>query len=138
MKKIEIANSTYGALWSHAIEADMTEDDILRRLLSLPAISSNLALGGTISHSGFHDARFNVTFQEGFRIYRNYRGEAHEAIASKGRWQLDADEFYDSLNKLNGAIGAATENAWATWYFDRDGQKTSIDELRNPATIRRR
>jgi hypothetical protein len=133
MKTINIANSTYGALWLRAVESDKTEDDILRRLLGIDG-DAEFHAGQEV---GFHDTRFDVIFSEGFRIYRTYKGDDFEAIATKGKWRLNG-KFYDSLNKLNGAVGASTENAWISWFFDRDGIKTPISDLREPKLIVRR
>jgi hypothetical protein len=144
MKTIEISNQTFGALWQKANEADRTEEDILRRILGLSGAPS--APGFSIrvlpsEHSveGFYDSRFDVKFPEGFRIFRAYKGQNYTAIASQGKWTLNGFLMpFESVNALNVAIGAKSENAWISWFYDEGGDRKAIDSLRKPATIKRR
>jgi len=147
MKSIQISNQTFGALWQKAHEADQTEEDILRRLLGL---SGSPPLGDALEAAiqetsekgaqGFYDARFEVKFPQGFRIYRSYKGKNYSARASGGKWHLEGfAQPFDSLNELNVAIGAKSENAWISWFFDEaGGVKKMISDLRKPTTIKRR
>src|ERR1700690_4131140 len=96
MKSIQISNQTFGALWQKAHEADQTEEDILRRLLGLSGLPPlGDALEAAIQNmsdkgpQGFYDARFEVKFPQGFRIYRSYKDKDYSARASGGKWYLE-------------------------------------------------
>lgn len=148
MKQIQVSNATYGLLWSLATEADRSEEDVLRRVLSqrvkaIHATSQQTALpfpaasAGPQQAGGLYDRRSGVRFPEGFRIYRNYKGHDHEAKVVNGAWRLDEwPTAFDSLSKLNHQIGAKTENVWVSWnYDDERGVARKITELRDPSKI---
>jgi hypothetical protein len=155
MKTIQVSNPLYGAIWSRSVEGDKSEEDILRRLLGLPSMISPSAAplaaapqpppppppSSTPAESskGFVDRRNNLLFPNGFRIFRNFKGQDHEARVVNGKWQLDGGDSYDSINALSRAIGAETESAWHGWrYKKQDGTEPLINDLRKPELIRRR
>jgi len=131
---VQISNALYGAIWGKATEQDDSVEDILRRLLGLPKGPSESP------GIGFYDRRNSVRFAEGFKIFRNYKGIDHFAIAHSGRWYLDGKSRpYSSLAALSEEIGAKTENAWFGWrYEDEDGKVYFISNLRDPKLIRER
>lgn len=147
MKTVHLENPVYGALWSFATETDKDENDILRRLLRMPAGGGVSLARGSVSAAswsadgpGFRDPRYNVFFPEGFSIFRTYRGKSYSARVFNGKWSMpDRTEEFESLNSLNKAVGASTENAWYSWsYVDIDGKRKRIGELRDPEEVKRR
>lgn len=142
MKTISISNTLYGLLWAHSVESDKSEEDILRRLLTLHHKSA--AIQPTIqapmeSTPGFTDSRSGTVFPQGFKIFRTYKGKRYSATASQGKWDLEGHLIaYGSLSALSAAVGAKTENAWLGWKFERDGVARLINELRDPASIQQR
>lgn len=73
------------------------------------------------------------------QIYRTYKGAEYSARASGGKWHLQGfNQPFDSLNELNVAIGAKTENAWVSWYFNDNGTRKLINTMRNPTLIIKR
>lgn len=146
MKTIQISNNLYGELWKLATETDVTEEDILRRILKASPASNAwrdiVSLAGTPLPPplGYTDKRFDLYFPEGFKISRDYKGKTYVAVAKGGAWQLDSDnQRYGSLNQLNKGVGAETENAWSTWWFkDTKGEWKLISELRDEEKVIRR
>jgi hypothetical protein len=148
MKTVQLQNPVYGALWGVALDSDRDENDILRRLLGMTVISNVPAASGSAPiraatgwvDGGFRDPRYGVLFPEGFTIFRSYRGKNYSARVFNGKWVMpDREVQYDSLNSLNKAIGAGTENAWFSWnYVDSRGRRKKIGELRNPEEVRKR
>ena len=76
---------------------------------------------------------------EGFEIFRHYKGTDYSAKATSGAWLLtETGDLYDSLNRLSKAIGAR-EDAWGAWrYRDKDGRVLPIGELRDESKITKR
>jgi hypothetical protein len=130
MKKrtIQLSNAAFAALWALAGPDDEDEEQIIMRLATAP---KSLKVPSQ-PHDGFLDERFQVHFPEGAVIYRNRKGDRHEAKVVDGRWQLDGTrERYDSLGALNAALDARNESAWTTWFYDdADGERQSIMKLR--------
>ena len=89
---------------------------------------------------GFYDRRFNVHFQEGFEVFRNYLGTDYRARATGGCWVLLNDgSRHRNLNKLSRAIGAKRENAWVNWFFlEPNGKRRTVSDLRDQSRITRR
>lgn len=112
-----------------------SEDEILRRKLNCStgtnantAASSETKTGSI----GFHDRRNSVTFEEGFTIYRRYKGYEYSASANAGKWyRYDNGKTYPSLNQLNQSIVAGQENVWnGNWFYRENGRERSISNLR--------
>jgi len=134
MKSISISNSLFAAIWARATEDDSSEEDILRRLLSVPSPETRKETGNSKHSAGLVDTRSGVTFPEGFKVFRNYKGTRYEAVVQDGQWYLNGnDEPVKSLNALSAAIGATTESAWKGWRFERDGEVHSVNVLREEA-----
>ena len=134
MRSISISTDTYAAIWAARQPGEDSEEEILRRLLSVPAKSFKAGANNRGSDKiGFRDPRFGIELREGFEIFRTYLGTSHRATAKGGRWLLESTgRSYPSLNQLSQAIGAKTENAWINWYFTgEDGKRQLIDSLRN-------
>jgi hypothetical protein len=149
MKSVNLDNPVYGALWSVALDSDRDENDILRRLLGMSGAGSKPASAGLgagrssgafTADGGYRDPRYGVHFPEGFTIFRTYQGKPFTARVFSGKWVLaDRPDRYDSLNALNTAIGARTENAWYSWnYQDTQGRRRKIGDLRNPEEVQKR
>jgi hypothetical protein len=136
MKSISISNSLFAALWARATEDDSTEEDILRRLLSVPSPEPHREPKSSKQAGGLLDTRSGVTFPEGFKVFRNYKGTRYEAVVQDGQWYLSGnDEPIKSLNALSAAIGATTESAWNGWRFERDGEVHPVNVLREEAGL---
>lgn len=146
MKTIEVSNATFGLIWSRALESDQSEEDILTRILNSSAqsemrsapsfLSPPEVYGSAPEAPGFTDARYSVNFPEGTRIFRTYKGKRHEAQVIAGLWFLDGgDAAFNTLNMLNKAIGATTENVWVSWSIERSGKIMKISDLRDPTLI---
>ena len=142
MRTINVSTEVFARIWSLRQAHEETEDAILRRALGCnPAAESKKSNGESTAGGprGFHDRQFDVRFEEGFEIFRNYLGTDYRAKASGGRWLLiNTSRAYDSLNELSRAVGAKTENAWVNWFFTKNGERRPVSELRDPNKIRSR
>ncbi len=130
MKSISVSTDVYAKIWSLRIPDEDSEDAVLRRVLECPVLRKELP--ASANGIGFYDARSNVQFEEGFVIFRIYRGSDFRATAQGGRWHLLNDgKSYETLNRLSTAIGVKTENAWVNWnYTDKNGKRSKISSLR--------
>ncbi|WP_336985628.1 hypothetical protein [Altererythrobacter aquiaggeris] len=132
---IEISTDVYAAIWSARLPSENNENEVLQRILKVekPKSSSN----GSVKVSsglGFYDSRNDVSFEEGFRIFRDYKGKRFDAVATGGQWvRADNGKPYASLNQLNASIAAGAENVWnGNWKYQTSGGRVwSIDNLRN-------
>jgi hypothetical protein len=132
MRKIDISTDIYARIWTLREEGENSEDEILRRIL-LPSVKKADA---TNPHDGFFDRRNNVHFEEGFEIYRTYKGRYFSATASSGSWKLVDGRSFSSLNELSNAIIDGNENAWLNWnYKNRTGHQKKLTELRKPSRL---
>lgn len=143
MKNITVSTDVFAAIWSNHEIGENSEDAILRRLLGCDEEStadepqedftSNLDEAIGPNNQGFTDSRNGLYFPEGFQVYRYYKGEIFEAMASQGYWvRLDTDQKFASLNQLNRTIAAGEENVWRNWKYEDDrGFERTIDSLRN-------
>jgi hypothetical protein len=134
MKNIEISTDVFARIWSLRREGELTEDDVLRRVLwqGRPLqLTANSEAAVDPSGKGLVDRRFGVLFPEGFEILRTYLGQQYRAQVVDGYWRLDGRSF-TSLNELSRSIGAKTENAWMNWlYRDTSGALRRASELRS-------
>ena len=134
-RMIEVSTDVYAAIWAARQPGENTEDAVLARLLRCSAGApqaeekSDRLAGGV----GVYDARNGVRFEEGFEIFRNYKGRRYEAVAKGGVWlRKDNGATYPTLNQLNSSIAQGAENVWnGNWKFrDRNGAEQSIAKLR--------
>lgn len=142
MRAINVSIEVFAKIWSLRELGEETEDIILRRILNctidepdkLPPQGNTSTL---IPAGGFYDRRFNVHFQEGFEVFRNYLGTNYSARATSGRWTLLNDgSSQGSLNELSKAIGAKSENAWVNWFYrSPDGDRRAVSDLRDTSRI---
>ncbi len=139
MREITISAEVFSRIWALRAEGEDTENDILARLLAEGSSrkqenyreSKNTA-------DGVRDTRHGVHFPEGFEIFRAFKGQNIQAVASGGKW-LWSGAAYGSLNELSRAIGAGAENAWANWFFlGPDGRRKAVSSLRDPTAVTRR
>ena len=142
MRTIGVSTEVFAKIWSLRQPGEETEDSILGRVLgcgSQPNRQSDRSTRES-ERKGFRDRRFDVHFEEGFEIFRNYLGTDFKARAVAGRWVLvNTGRDYVTLNELSRAIGAKTENAWVNWFFAApNGERRPISDLRNPNKIRSR
>ena len=130
MRQISISTDTFAKIWSLRIDGEENEDQILNRLLNA-RISTNSNI--TINSPGIFDRRNGVRFEEGFKIFRNYKKILYRAVVDGGVWLLANDESrHRSLNGLNRHIVGGSENAWSVWKFNGvDSVERRIGELRN-------
>ncbi len=144
MHRLNVSRDVLSGIRAHRQGSDETEDQVLRRLLNLPAAPTmpepGDETGGPRSRPGFRDATYGILFPEGFEISRTYKGRPFGAHVSGGRWLLDADgRLYDSFNQLSQAVIDGNENAWMFWFYQGpDGGRRRIAELRDPATVQKR
>jgi len=138
MRSIQVSPDVFQAIWSARKPGQDTEDAILRSVFKLPAPSTQPERD-LITTVGFHDPRYGVRLDQGFEIYRSYKGKEYRAQAIQGFWRWNGTG-YPSLNELNKAIGiAGPENAWKAWrYRDEQGRPRPLSDLRDQSTIIRR
>ncbi len=135
MRTISISTDVFAAIWQARREGEESEEAILRRILEMPAASTNVPpeMGGG-RMGGFYDERSGVHFPEGMRIHRTYKGHKREAIATRDRWYVHATgQSFHSLHKLSQSVnGEKHENAWMNWkYRDPEtDEERLIDFLR--------
>jgi len=144
MREISVSMDVFARIWALRAQGEDSEDEILRRVLLRAdgQIAGGLepvpmADGG---RHGFYDARFSVTFPEGFEISRIFQKQTIRAIATCGSWRLmPSGKKYASLNELSRAIGAGVENAWRNWfYFDQAGERRPVADLRDPKLVHKK
>jgi hypothetical protein len=137
VRSIQVSTDVFAQIWAIRKPGEDSEDAILRRALGCP---STVMMPSTLDppdQLGIFDAKYGVTFREGFETFRTYLGSEYVAKVSNGRWLLSSDnKTYRSLNELSNAIGAKTENAWANWCFrNAHGERQVVSELRDPDQI---
>ena len=135
MRTIQISTDVFAAIWKRQQEGEKTENEILTRIFDLlPVEPSDTGSGG------FSDPRYNVSWAEGFEIFRVYLGKEYRAKATTGGWQLqNTGKIYPSLNTLSTGIGTKSENAWDKWnYIDENGDRAPVSVLRDHALVRQR
>jgi len=134
MRQITVSTDTFAGIWAARLAGEESEDAILRRLLRLKgAPSQGVPPPAPASVGGVFDTRNGVSFAEGFKIFRLYKGQEYEAEARQGSWvRLDDGQRFPTLNQLNASIAAGAENVWnGNWKFrDQNGQIKSIAALR--------
>jgi hypothetical protein len=134
VRQINVSTDTFAGIWAARSPGEESEDAILRRILGLKGSTGTEPLAPTpISFGGVIDSRNGVSFEEGFRIFRHYKGREYEAEARQGVWvRLDDGQRFPTLNQLNASIAAGAENVWnGNWKFrDPEGRIKSIAVLR--------
>ena len=135
-RAITISTDVFAAIWAKRQTNEDSEDAILRRMLGCPKINGDdPAIGSHSSEGGgVQDMRNDVHFQEGFEIFRNYRGREYRAEAQNGAWvRKDTGARFPTLNQLNSSIAKGSENVWnGNWkYRAHDKSIRSINELRH-------
>ncbi|HWT97506.1 MAG TPA: hypothetical protein VN229_07810 [Terriglobales bacterium] len=138
MRTIAVSIDTFAAIWSHRRSGEETEDAILQRLLGLSQASDPAPLITTnVDGVGFIDTRNDVKFDEGFEIFRTYKGKEYRARATNGVLiLLNTRTGYNSLHKLSQAVVHGNENSWYNWkYLRPDGSEAFIHGLRDPAKV---
>jgi hypothetical protein len=143
MRTISISTDVFAAIWRSRTDNETNEDEILRRVLGIPKAPTSptdVAKRDIQITVGFHDPRYGVELEPGFRIFRTYKGTEHGARAIQGFWVLDKDgKGYPTLNELSAAIGIPHENAWTAWFYrDKAGQRRPVSHLRDQSKIIRR
>jgi len=133
-RTISVSTCVFAAIWTLRKEGEETEDAILRRILKLDKKKEPdlLPLSGNTG-VGIHDTRNNVHFDQGFEVFRNYKGKQYSAKALDRMWvRQDTGERFPTLNQLNASIVAGAENVWnGNWrYRTADGKDRSIHALR--------
>lgn len=129
-RTISISTATFAAIWANRQEGEENEDTILQRILGC---TTNEATPPSNGRTGFVDTRNRVTFPEGFKIFRIYKGREYRATATEGIWRrADTGQTFTSLNQLNSSIADGNENVWnGNWkYTAEDGRQRSINDLR--------
>ena len=140
MHRLNVSRDVLSGIRACRQGGEETEDQVLRRLLDLPAAPAAPQPGHETSGPGFRDTTYGIHFPEGFEISRTYKGRPFGARVSGGRWLLDADgRLYDSFNQLSQAVIDGNENAWMFWFYQGpDGGRRRIAELRDPAMVQKR
>ena len=137
-RNISISTDVFAEIWANRQPGEETENTILARLLGCKnsGDSPDSNHSKTVSASGgrgVYDSRNDVHFDEGFRVFRNYKRREYAAIARDGYWVREDDgRSFETLNQLNSSIAAGAENVWnGNWkYRANDGSIRSISELR--------
>ncbi len=134
MRQINVSTDTFAGIWAARQPGEDSEDAILSRILGLERRPDLLSVPTQpIDYGGVTDTRNNVSFPEGFRIFRHYKGREYQAEARQGSWvRLDNGQRFPTLNQLNASIAAGAENVWnGNWKFrDEGGRIRSIGTLR--------
>ena len=140
MHRLNVSGDVLSGIRARRQGGEETEDQVLRRLLDLPATPTTPKPGDETGGPGFRDATYGIHFPEGFEISRTYKGRPFTARVAGGRWLLDADgRLYDSFNRLSQAVIDGNENAWMFWFYQGpDGGRRRIAELRDPAMVQKR
>jgi hypothetical protein len=138
MRQVAVSVALFAKIWALRKPGEETEDAILTRLLSEGPAEKLENYSGAEPAQGFRDLRHNVSFPEGFEIFRRLKGRDVKARAVGGVW-LCAGQRYVSLNALSRGVGAGAENAWVSWFFlDDKARRQQIATLRDPAAVARR
>ena len=144
MRSIQVSTDTFAAIWADRRAGENSEDAILRRKFNVEAMSTDVQSTPASAHRpspsvGFYDRRYELTFPEGFEIFRHFKGTDYSAKATSGAWLLmSTGDLYPSLNRLSKAIGAQ-EDAWGGWrYRDKDGNVHPISNMRDENKITKR
>ncbi len=141
MRSISISTDVFAAIWANRGPGEETEEAILRRVLGLrndaELIQSGLQILADQANS---DDRYGVQWEEGFEIFRDYKGRHYRAKRSGGKWLLLTDNtLYTSLHKLSTAVVHGNENAWKNWKFQAsDGHEAFIHSLRDISKVAQR
>ena len=143
MRTINVSTDVFAKIWALRQEGEEKEDEILRRVLGVSKQPQNKAsevVPITLDIGGFHDARYDVYFLEGFEIFRFYKGTEYRARATEGYWLLlNNNEIYPSLHKLSQAVVEGNENSWLNWKYDAgEGRSALINEMRDQTKISQR
>jgi hypothetical protein len=129
-RPIQVSTDVFAAIWADRKPGEDSEEQILRRKFSVQDVPAP-AQGAAPKQIGFSDPRYDIELEEGFEIFRTYRGTDYRATAMNGGWiLLNTGDHYRTLNQLSSAIGAKTENAWKGWYFVKDGKRELLNQLR--------
>jgi len=140
MRTITVSTEVFAEIWRRHKKGDQSEDDILRRELDVPPPPKSKAGEAGLPSSppqlrGYDDVRAGVKFPEGFPIFRIYKGQEIQAVATGGQWLMTrTGTRYASLHKLSMAVVKGQENSWRNWkYRETDGTERLIDALRGRA-----
>ncbi|MEO0499725.1 MAG: hypothetical protein AAF205_04095 [Pseudomonadota bacterium] len=131
-----MSTDTFAAIWAARENEETNENDILERILGCASSGRerrSVAQTEGSAGIGFDDRRNNVRFPEGFTVFRNYKGNRYEAVASDGRWhRKDTGKSFASLNQLSLSITDVSENVWVNWsYRNKNGHVNMISALRS-------
>ena len=146
MRTIQVSVDTFAAIWADRHAGENSEDEILRRKCNLAATPTDIQHASSSMYPrpspngpGYYDRRNGVTFPEGLKIFRHYKGADYSAKATSGAWLLmSTGDLYATLNRLSAAIGAH-EDAWEGWrYRDSNGKVRPINDLRDKQRITKR
>jgi hypothetical protein len=140
MRSIQVSTDVFAAIWRDRRDGEDSEDSILRRRFDLDQEPEPAALDGPIGPigTGFYDARYDATWDEGEEIFRVYKGTEFRAQARGRKWLLlNTGKTYPTLNALSKAT-AGHENAWNGWFYIDGNRRRSIAHKRNPSKVIRR
>ncbi len=134
MRTIELTTDVYAAIWAARRLGEDSENAILARILDVK--TSEPKKQEPSKAIGFRESRFDISFPEGFEIFRIYKGTEFRAKAMGGQWHLiNSGATYKTLNQLSKATSGNIENAWRNWYFmGSDGFRHLVEGLRNDIT----
>ena len=141
MKTIQVSATVFAKIWSLRKPGEDTEDEVLMRVLDCSAdqpSGKDRPAKPKNDPTPYVDSRFNVSFVDGFEIFRTFKGIDYKAVFSGGGWILNGKR-YPSVGQLSWVVTKTNENAWRRWMFRRsDGQVRPIDELRDQSRVIRR
>ncbi len=136
MRTIPVSTDVYAAIWQSRQPGEETEEDILRRILNVS--QSEAAKHSEEKKIAFADPKNGVQLDEGFEIFRIYKGKEYRAYATNGTLvRKDNGVAYNSLHQLSRSVSGNMENAWNNWYYiDQAGKRALIQTLRKNPAIR--
>jgi len=132
MKTIEVDFDVFKALTLRRPSEEVTENDVLRELLGLPARHQSTAPDAGAAASDW--VTKGVRFPAGTEFRASYKGQIYLARVEGGALVLDG-ERYDSPSAAAMSITGSPVNGWTFWECRLPGRATwqSIKALRRAA-----
>ena len=132
MPTIEVDFDVFKALTARRPSEDVSENDVLRRLLGLPA-KKHAETYPTTPQAGDWVTK-GVHFPDGTEFRANYKGQTHLGRVEKGALVLSGKR-YDTPSAAAMSITDSPVNGWTFWQARLPGHAgwRLIKSLRKPA-----
>jgi hypothetical protein len=143
MHQIPIDFEVWKALTARLEDATDTYNEVIRRLLNLPASEAGLSVGEfdspglpdslTLPSGSLNGVWFsNVFFPEGTVFRATYKGRTHRAQIRNSQWLDEFGILRTSPSDAASAISKTNVNGWRFWFVRRphDEDWVRMDTLR--------